>query len=287
MTRQVYKTIEHTCRQSSSFEFDSLPTVKAARRWGRGVGGWGLLRIGVPKLELGNEPIFLRFRTRMVVPASCDAPGHTRGSLAATKASQLRTTAVCPNYRLIQGRLAGYFEEAHQFMDSSQEFFLLKHGDGDIFGPVPLPQLVGWAENAQISPLDKISTDQQNWLKAPMLADLKMDFLIALSDETWYGPTTLGALREFFVNHEIDDDTPILNTCDGATFRLGDIATVDPDLAVQEDITPTGSGITQTMQETIHDLENTVAEQRRYINRLEEAYAALEAELASVSKKSV
>ena len=52
--------------------------------------------------------------------------------------------------------------------DETQSWYLLKHDDGSLFGPIPFDQLKQWAMDAQISPLDKVSTDQANWIKAPM-----------------------------------------------------------------------------------------------------------------------
>src|SRR6202011_6104502 len=49
---------------------------------------------------------------------------------------------------------------------SSESWFLRKHQDGSIFGPISFDQLSGWASAAQVAPHDVVSTDQQTWLKA-------------------------------------------------------------------------------------------------------------------------
>ena len=43
--------------------------------------------------------------------------------------------------------------------------------------------------------LDLVSDDSANWIKAPMLQELHMDYLIQLSDESFYGPTTEEAVQ--------------------------------------------------------------------------------------------
>jgi len=53
-------------------------------------------------------------------------------------------------------------------MDSNAHWFLSKHEDGSVFGPMPFEQVHRWAAAAQIAPHDKLSHDQQTWLKAPM-----------------------------------------------------------------------------------------------------------------------
>ena len=80
--------------------------------------------------------------------------------------------------------------------DDTQHWFLLKHDDGTLFGPVKLSQLKLWANEAQISPWDKVSSDQHSWIKAPMLPELEMVYLVEVDPDQYYGPTTLGALTE-------------------------------------------------------------------------------------------
>ena len=67
-------------------------------------------------------------------------------------------------------------------MDDSH-WFLMKYDDGSVFGPIPFEQLRQWALDAQVSPLDKVSTDEQNWIKAPMVPDLEMDYLVEVTPD--------------------------------------------------------------------------------------------------------
>jgi hypothetical protein len=43
---------------------------------------------------------------------------------------------------------------------AAQEWFLRKHEDGHIFGPLPFAPLPRWASSAQVAPHDIVSTDQ-------------------------------------------------------------------------------------------------------------------------------
>src|SRR3954462_15179307 len=110
--------------------------------------------------------------------------------------------------------------------EESQTWYLLKNDDGTIFGPISLEQLRQWATDAQISPLDKISTDAQNWMRSPMLPDLAIDYLVEVSPDQFYGPTTLGAVREVLQMGEINADTQITNCRDGTVTALKNV----PDL---------------------------------------------------------
>ena len=80
-------------------------------------------------------------------------------------------------------------------MDPS--WYLRKYEGGGIFGPLPFDQLSRWASKARVAPRDLVSSDQENWMKAPMLLELGMDWLVEVTSERYYGPTTLGAINEF------------------------------------------------------------------------------------------
>src|SRR2546421_3144077 len=107
---------------------------------------------------------------------------------------------------------------------STQGWFLRKHEDGSVFGPLSFEQLAQWASMAQIAPHDSISSDQLTWIKAPMLPELGMDWLVELTSEQYYGPTTLGAIQEFVRLGEIDAQTFIINSCDGSRRQIKDIS---------------------------------------------------------------
>src|SRR5438876_12433740 len=102
----------------------------------------------------------------------------------------------------------------------SQQWFLRKHEGGSIFGPISFEQLAEWASTAQIAPHDAISTDEATWIKAPMLPQLGMDWLVEVTSERYYGPTTLGAIQEFIRLGEIDTQTYIINACDGTRRQI-------------------------------------------------------------------
>src|SRR5436309_10149153 len=103
---------------------------------------------------------------------------------------------------------------------SSQSWFLRKHHDGSIFGPISFDQLSGWASAAQVAPQDVVSTDQQTWMKAPMLPQLGMDWLVEVTSEHYYGPTTLGAIQEFIRLGEINGETFLINARDGTRRQI-------------------------------------------------------------------
>jgi hypothetical protein len=169
---------------------------------------------------------------------------------------------------------------------AAHQWFLRKHDDGSIFGPLSFEQLSRWASSAQVAPHDSLSTDQVNWMKAPMLPDLGMDWIVEVTTERLYGPTTLGAIREFLRLGEIDEESSVINACDGSRQQIRDLAAMlealpgDEEPAPGEDAggsaAPASSGISVAVEERIRELEQALREERRNVLDLEARYRELE-----------
>lgn len=103
------------------------------------------------------------------------------------------------------------------------EWYLLKSADKEVYGPTTLESLKSWASEAKISPLDKISRDErQSWVRAPMVPELQMDWLIEMPDNYLYGPTNVGTIQEFLATGEIDEHVMVINCVEGLEARLLD-----------------------------------------------------------------
>lgn len=169
-------------------------------------------------------------------------------------------------------------------MDDTQKWYLLKNDDGALFGPISFEQLREWAMDAQVSPLDKVSTDERNWVKAPMVPELGMDYLVEVSPDQFYGPTTLGAVKEFLVAGEISAETPVTNCRDGSVNRVSDF----PELQIVEepvdDTRPVRTSIRVNLQQRIRDLEEALMEERRAREQAEHLLEKLETKLAEINR---
>ncbi|HEU0275272.1 MAG TPA: hypothetical protein VFQ83_12155 [Candidatus Udaeobacter sp.] len=168
----------------------------------------------------------------------------------------------------------------------NQSWFLRKYEDGSTFGPVRFDQIARWAAAAQIAPHDTLSNDRHTWVKAPMLSQLGMDWLVEITSEHYYGPTTLGALQEFIRLGEIDGETNVINTCNGAHCKIQEMPqlweserpdTDDGQTEIQlgDPVGPAVSGMSVALQEQIRDLEQSLREERRALMEAEQRYAEL------------
>ena len=167
---------------------------------------------------------------------------------------------------------------------NSPQWYLRKHADDEIFGPVFFDQIREWAMSAQIHPQDVVSNDGRTWNKAPMLEELHMDWLVEVPGQPLYGPTTAGTLLEFLSLGEISGDTKILNCCSGEKMRLGDASFFPNPAARSDDSTNQDHGVKESLQNKIQELEITLLQKQAELNfaldtitRLERRVQELEA----------
>lgn len=178
----------------------------------------------------------------------------------------------------------------------NQSWFLRKHDDGSTFGPVRFDQIARWAAAAQIAPHDILSNDRLTWVKAPMLTQLGMDWLVELTREHYYGPTTLGALQEFIRLGEIDGETLVINTCNGARCKIQEMpqlwetgkaeaGNAQTEIQLGDPVGPAIVGMSIRLQEQIRGLEQSLEEERRALVQAERRYAELKEKYDAVTQR--
>ncbi len=163
-------------------------------------------------------------------------------------------------------------------MDEQKNWYLLKDKEKDTFGPCSLDQLKVWAYNAQLSPMDRISQDQQTWMRAPMLPDLEMDWLIRVSEDQYYGPTSIGSINEFLEAGEIDTSTQLINCETGEEVYIGEMnleVISAPSGEGDAEEAPQRTAIGISPEEKIEVLEAALREERKSLRQLQDRYNKL------------
>src|SRR5437899_9179736 len=120
-------------------------------------------------------------------------------------------------------------------MAMEPSWYLRKYEGGGIFGPLPFDQLSRWASKARVAPRDLVSSDQENWMKAPMLSELGMDWLVEVTSERYYGPTTLGAINEFVRLGEVRPEHFLINSYDLSCQNIQEITPSFPNTVEEGD----------------------------------------------------
>lgn len=174
-------------------------------------------------------------------------------------------------------------------IDHPEFWFLKKHDTGEVFGPIHFEQIRSWAKAAQVNPQDMVSTDCEVWTKAPMIPDFAMDWLIEVSDNLLYGPTTAEALMEFSRLGEITRESHILNCRTGEIMTLGSTPFFREE-AVQpavEDFPqpPQKGGIKINLQKRIRELESALMEKSLQVTAAKETIARLETKIRAMENR--
>jgi hypothetical protein len=115
-----------------------------------------------------------------------------------------------------------------------------------------------------------------------------MDWIVEVTSERYYGPTTLGAINEFIRLQEIHDETRVINACDGTWYHVRDLDLLlraeqgGTESSAEEAIElaiaagPTATGMAIAVQDRIRELEQALREERRALAQSEERYRDLE-----------
>ncbi len=173
-------------------------------------------------------------------------------------------------------------------IDHPENWFLKKHETAEIFGPIRFEQIRSWAKAAQVNPQDMVSTDREVWTKAPMIPDFAMDWLIEVSEDLLYGPTTAEALMEFSRLGEITRETLILNCRTGEVMTLAKSPFFREEAmrpAVEDFPQPPKGGIKINLQKRIRDLESSLMEKSRQVTAAKETILRLESKIRELEAR--
>lgn len=179
---------------------------------------------------------------------------------------------------------------------SDRIWHLIKSADNQEHGPIGTETLIGWASEAKISPLDKLSCDgRQTWLRAPMVRELQMDWLIQMPDQYLYGPTNISTIQEFLATGEIDGNVVLINCVDGSESRLGDqpFFAASPHHARSAENTHVGTqwpeagrgGGDAVLQQRLALLEKQVLEYQHALGEWERSYQSLRQQFIEATGK--
>lgn len=181
-------------------------------------------------------------------------------------------------------------------IDNPDHWYLKKHENGEIFGPVHFNRIRDWAQSAQVNSQDTLSDNQVIWTKAPMLPGLQMDWLIVVGQDLLYGPTTEGALLEFFRLGEISADTQLINCCTGQSLHFGETIFFQEEQKAppEEELpgtnlppiqAPAKGNIRFNLQQRVRQLETALMERQRKLIAADETITRLEMKIKELEGK--
>jgi hypothetical protein len=104
-------------------------------------------------------------------------------------------------------------------------WFLRKAGTDEIFPEREWGELLKWANEALINPMDEVSADGVNWVPSHTIPDFEMCWDTELLDGTAYGPTNIATLREFCSARLLSGDASVRHKETGETLTVMDLLT--------------------------------------------------------------
>ncbi|MCQ2390358.1 MAG: hypothetical protein MJ240_02940 [Kiritimatiellae bacterium] len=81
-------------------------------------------------------------------------------------------------------------------MNSDGKLYL-RNGTGKVFGPVTFSTLQQWACDGRVEPTAEVSEDLENWLAAPNIPGLGMEWVVENNPGQFYGPTHRTVIDDF------------------------------------------------------------------------------------------
>jgi hypothetical protein len=81
---------------------------------------------------------------------------------------------------------------------------------GNVFGPVPMKNLITWAEQGRIVPGNEVSTDRKNWVRAETIPELEMKWFVDDGAGKTVGPFNRLAAESFLKSGKASAQAKIL-----------------------------------------------------------------------------
>lgn len=108
-------------------------------------------------------------------------------------------------------------------MAENSTIHLKKVSEDEVHGPMDINELLELSQSAFVAPEDQIQFDGGEWLPAPDIPELEMNWIIRTDDGIEYGPTTGGTIREFLMVGEISEETTVVHKQTEETKTVGDL----------------------------------------------------------------
>jgi len=181
--------------------------------------------------------------------------------------------------------------------DNPDNWYLKKHENGEVFGPIPLEKIREWAHSAQVNSQDLLSSDNVIWTQAPMIPQMEMDWLVEVNEDLLYGPTTAETLLEFHQLGEISSETTIINCRTAKSLPLGEAGFYSaserepeeeqiPATPLMKMLQKSGRGsLRVNLQNRVRELELALLDKRRKLMEAERSILLLEAKVKTLENR--
>jgi hypothetical protein len=103
------------------------------------------------------------------------------------------------------------------------QYRLRKKNETEIFGPMDFKELQSLVDSAYVAPEDEVSEDGEIWKLANEWEALEMVWKVHMADGQFYGPTSIGTIKEFFRAEELNKDQSLTHAQSGETTTVAEL----------------------------------------------------------------
>ena len=157
-----------------------------------------------------------------------------------------------------------------------RDYRLRRNGAGDVLEGLSYDDLKALADWAQLHPRDEVSRDGRIWIHVHQFKELEMVWNILQDGVVVYGPASVGALKEFFVNGDIPAEQRLRHHLSGETKTLRQVIGDEYIHKVEGQATApvTVEEMDHDRRSRIEDLESELHQARRALQTLGNEYRA-------------
>ena len=90
-----------------------------------------------------------------------------------------------------------------------------RNSEGNVYGPADIGSLATWAREGRITPGGFVSRDRREWMPAPSLKELEMQWLVEAEPRKWFGPFHADVVRSLREKGSLPRDARIYRLWQG------------------------------------------------------------------------
>lgn len=168
----------------------------------------------------------------------------------------------------------------------------VRNTSGKVFGPIDLVTLKKWVCDGRVEPLAGISPDLKNWMLAPLMPELEMNWIVENNPGQFYGPTnravvddlvksgTLNAGARFYLDDRGAGAAALADRADAVKKLETEMAGLSGKLAAKEKDLAAANAALAAREKDFAAVNDAVKAKEKEVARAADALAAKEKELA-------
>ena len=165
----------------------------------------------------------------------------------------------------------------------------VRNSAGKVFGPIDLETLRGWVKEGRVEPLAGVSCDLKNWMLAPVMPELEMNWIVENEPGQFYGPTHRSVVDDLVKSGSLSPDARFFHDDRGATAeRLraleGSVAAKDAELVRRDTLLAEAQKLSAKKDLQLAAVQKAVSQRDERIAETVASLAQRDGQIAELNK---